>query len=43
MGRKKNEWIRLTARVTLADYLRLKDIQEKYKVSIQQTPYCENC
>ena len=31
MERKKNEWIRLTARVTLADYLRLKDIQKKYK------------
>lgn len=31
MRRKRNEWIRLTARVTLADYTRLKDIQKKYK------------
>lgn len=33
MGRRRcrSEWVRLTARVTMADYMRLKDIQKKYK------------
>lgn len=29
-GKSKSEWIRLTARVTLADYVRLRNIQRRY-------------